>query len=133
MANGRLRAAEIHFLAAVARDGSNVHAHRELAYIYNVQHRLHELNQQMEELAELNAVSFQHLLHWAKTRNGRWNSARDCESTTKSTWPSILTTATPGWLWPMAWAKPRTIEEAISVLCVPSRLRMTKLVLAGTF
>jgi Flp pilus assembly protein TadD len=83
VANGRLRAAETHLLAAIARDGSNVHAHRELAYIYNVQHRLHELNQQMEELAELYAVSFEHLLHWAKTRNGRWNSARDCESLAK--------------------------------------------------
>ena len=75
---GRLLAAESHFQQALTRDPSNVHAHRELAYIYNIQNRRPELDEQMEALSERNAAGFELLLHWAKTRNGKWNSARDC-------------------------------------------------------
>ena len=77
---GHLRPAEAHFLATLAREPSNVHAHHELAYIYNIQTRWHELDEQMDALSELNAAGFEHVLHWAKTQNGKWNPSRDCES-----------------------------------------------------
>jgi tetratricopeptide (TPR) repeat protein len=83
MDNGRLRAAETHLVAALARDASNTHAHRELAYIYNIQNRRRELDEQMDALSELGAVGFEHLVHWAKTRNGKWDSSRDYQSLTK--------------------------------------------------
>jgi tetratricopeptide (TPR) repeat protein len=81
--NGRLRLAESHFLTCVAREPTNSHAHRELAYIYNVQHRLREMDAQMDALSELSALGFEHLLHWGKTRNVVWDPSRDCQSLAK--------------------------------------------------
>jgi tetratricopeptide (TPR) repeat protein len=80
---GRLRRAEAHFLAALVREPNDVHAHRELAFIYNLQHRQHELDAQMNALSELNALSFDLVLHWSKTRNAVWNPTTDCESLAK--------------------------------------------------
>ena len=76
---GRLRPAEAHFLATLAREPREAHAHRELAYIYNIQHRLREMDDQMDLLSELNALGFIHLLHWSKTRNAVWNPLPDCD------------------------------------------------------
>ena len=81
--SGPLRQAEAHFLATLAREPKNVHAHHELAYIYNIQNRWRELDEQMDALSALNAAGFEHVLHWSKTRNGKWNSSRDCESLAK--------------------------------------------------
>jgi tetratricopeptide (TPR) repeat protein len=83
-AKGRLRPAESHFLAALARDRSNIHAHHELAALYNTQARWREMEEQMIALSDLNAIDFDHLVHWGKTKNGIWNSRNDCKSLAKS-------------------------------------------------
>jgi tetratricopeptide (TPR) repeat protein len=83
MDTGRVRAAEAHFKTAIERDASNIHARRELSYLYNIQHRFRELDTQMDALSASGALKFEHLVHWSKTRNGRWNSAADCERLAK--------------------------------------------------
>ncbi|WZO97594.1 tetratricopeptide repeat protein [Isosphaeraceae bacterium EP7] len=77
---GRVRAAESQFLAALAVAPGEIQAHRELAYVYNVQHRRAEFDRAMETLSGLNALSFEHLLHWGKTRNAVWNPKDDNEA-----------------------------------------------------
>ncbi len=37
----------------------------------------------MDALSELNALGFEHLLHWGKTRNVVWDPSRDCQSLAK--------------------------------------------------
>jgi Flp pilus assembly protein TadD len=83
-ANGRLRLAENHFRATLAREPKNVHAHRELAALYNVQGRLHEMDEHMEALSDLNAIGFDHLVHWGTTKSFIWDPVRDCEALAKS-------------------------------------------------
>jgi tetratricopeptide (TPR) repeat protein len=63
---------------AVAPD--DIQVHRELAYVYNVQHRRVEFDREMDALSELNALSFDHLVHWGKTRNAVWNPKDDNEA-----------------------------------------------------
>jgi tetratricopeptide (TPR) repeat protein len=77
---GRIRAAEGHFLAALAADPRAIQAHRELAYLYNVQHRRAEFDREMDTLSVLNALSFNQLVHWGKTRNAIWNPQDDNEA-----------------------------------------------------
>ena len=81
---GRLRVAEGHYLNVLARDAGNVHAHRDLAYIYNLQRRLPEMDEQFGALDDLNALAFAHLLHWSKVRNVVWNPLCDCELLARS-------------------------------------------------
>jgi tetratricopeptide (TPR) repeat protein len=80
LARGRARPAEAHFLAALARDRGLAQAHRELVYVYSVQRRLDELDEQMDALSRLDALGFDYLLHWGKTRNVVWNPGPDCEA-----------------------------------------------------
>ena len=79
-----LRRAEGHFLAALGRDPTLAQARNELAYIYNVQLRLDEMDAQMDALSRLDALGFDSLLHWSKTRNVTWNPASDCEALARS-------------------------------------------------
>ena len=81
--NGRLRLAEAHFLATLTREPANAHAHRELVYIDNVQHRLSAMDAHMDALSELNALGFEHLLHWSKVRNVVWDPSHNCQSLAK--------------------------------------------------
>ncbi len=83
-ASGWLRRAEAHFQAALASRPDDVHAHHELAALYNSQERWREMDEQMEALSELSALDFEHLVHWGKTKNGIWNSQTDCEALAKS-------------------------------------------------
>jgi Flp pilus assembly protein TadD len=79
-AKGRLRRAEAHFQAALSCGPTNVHAHRELAAIYNRQARWREMDKHLNALSELSAIGFDHLVHWGKTKNGIWDSLDDCKS-----------------------------------------------------
>lgn len=76
---GHVRAALAHFQASLDREPDLVQAHRELAYLYNVQHRQADLDREMEALSELNALSLPYLIHWGKTRNVAWNPTDDCK------------------------------------------------------
>jgi tetratricopeptide (TPR) repeat protein len=73
----RLRAAETHFLRAIALKPQAVQPHRELVFIYNIQQRQSELDAQLFALSNLDALTFDQLVHWGKTRNVVWNAERD--------------------------------------------------------
>lgn len=74
---GRTRAAEAAFLEAIRLMPSAVQARHELVFIYNIQHRQIELDTQLTELSELETLSFDHVLHWTKTRNVVWSPKTD--------------------------------------------------------
>src|SRR5207248_6126052 len=77
---GRARAAEAAFLAALRLAPYTVQAHRELAYLYSVQHRAAELDAHLGALSDLNMLDYEYLIHWSKTRNVVWNPQRDCDA-----------------------------------------------------
>jgi len=77
MRQGRPRLAEVAFLASLKLLPRGVQAHKELVYIYNVQRRQSELDAQLSCLLDLNALDFQTILHWTKTRHTTWNPAGD--------------------------------------------------------
>jgi predicted Zn-dependent protease len=79
----RLRSAEGRFLAALTLEPRAVQAHRELSYIYNIQHRQADLDRSLNALSELDALTYEHLFHWSKTRNVVWKPDRDCEELAK--------------------------------------------------
>jgi predicted Zn-dependent protease len=74
---GRTRPAEAAFLVALELLPRAVQPHKELVYIYNIQHRQAELDDQLIALLNLNALDFQYILHWTKTRNTIWNPKGD--------------------------------------------------------
>ena len=74
---GRTRPAEAAFRAALKLLPKAVQPHKELVYIYNIQHRQAELDAQLLALVDLNAIDFQIVLHWTKTRNTNWKPAGD--------------------------------------------------------
>jgi predicted Zn-dependent protease len=74
---GRTRPAEAAFLAALKLLPNAVQPHKELVYIYNIQHRQAELDAQFFDLLELNEIDFQMVLHWTKTRNTNWKPTGD--------------------------------------------------------
>jgi predicted Zn-dependent protease len=74
---GRTRPAEAAFLAALKLLPRAVQPHKELVYIYNIQHRQAELDDQLIALLDLNILDFQYVLHWTKTRNTIWNPKGD--------------------------------------------------------
>jgi predicted Zn-dependent protease len=80
---GRTRPAETAFLAALKLLPRAVQPHKELVYIFNIQHRQAELDQELIALLELNVLDFQLVLHWTKTRNTIWNPSGDLPSLEK--------------------------------------------------
>jgi predicted Zn-dependent protease len=74
---GRTRPAEAAFLAALKLLPRAVQPHKELVFIYNIQHRQAELDEQLIALLDLNVLDFQYILHWTKTRNTIWNPKGD--------------------------------------------------------
>ena len=74
---GRTRPAEAAFLTVLKLLPHAVQPHKELVYIYNIQHRRAELDAQFFDLLELNEINFQMVLHWTKTRNTNWKPAGD--------------------------------------------------------
>jgi tetratricopeptide (TPR) repeat protein len=74
---GRARPAEAAFLATLKLLPRAVQPHKELVYIYNIQHRQAELDAQLLALLELNQLDFQIVLHWTKTRNTNWKPGGD--------------------------------------------------------
>jgi tetratricopeptide (TPR) repeat protein len=73
----RPRLAEIAFLASLALLPRGVQPRKELVYIYNIQHRQAELDTQLADLLDLDALDFQTILHWTKTRHTVWNPEGD--------------------------------------------------------
>ncbi|MGO9470648.1 MAG: tetratricopeptide repeat protein [Isosphaeraceae bacterium] len=74
---GRLRLAEAAFLATLELLPRGVQPRKELVYIYNIQHRQADLDAQLAALLDLDALDFQTILHWTKTRHTVWNPAGD--------------------------------------------------------
>jgi predicted Zn-dependent protease len=74
---GRTRPAEAAFLASLKLVPRAVQPRKELVYIYNVQHRQAELDAMLADLLDLDALDFQYILHWTKTRNTVWNPRGD--------------------------------------------------------
>lgn len=74
---GLVRRAEALFLEAVRLAPNALQARRELAYIYNIQHRQIELDLELEAINELQTLSFDHLLLWSKTRSVEWSPKAD--------------------------------------------------------
>jgi tetratricopeptide (TPR) repeat protein len=80
---GRTRPAEAAFSAALQLLPRAVQPHKELVYIYNIQHRQAELDRELTALLDLNVLEFQLVLHWTKTRNTIWNPSGDLPSLQK--------------------------------------------------
>lgn len=76
---GRLRAAEAAFRRAVVIQPRFVQAHRELAYIYCLQHRFDELDAELDALSGLGELPASYVLHWTKMRNTNWDAAKDVD------------------------------------------------------
>ena len=74
---GHLPAAEAAFLEATRLEPDFVKAHRELTYIYSIQHRLPELDLQLAALSELGEMPPSYVLYWTRVRNGIWNADKD--------------------------------------------------------
>jgi tetratricopeptide (TPR) repeat protein len=74
---GRTRPAEASLLTAIRLLPRALQPRKELVYIYNIQHRQTELDAQLAALLDLDALDFQYILHWTKTRNTTWNAAGD--------------------------------------------------------
>ena len=74
---GLTRPAEAAFLASLKLLPRGVQPRKELVFIYNIQHRQAELDAVLGELLDLDALDFQYVLHWTKTRNTVWNPNGD--------------------------------------------------------
>ncbi|MGP0062183.1 MAG: tetratricopeptide repeat protein [Isosphaeraceae bacterium] len=74
---GLARPAEAAFLASLKILPRGVQPRKELVFIYNIQHRQVELDAVLGELLDLDALDFQYVLHWTKTRNTVWNPNGD--------------------------------------------------------
>jgi tetratricopeptide (TPR) repeat protein len=74
---GLTRPAEAAFLAALKLLPRGVQPRKELVFIYNIQHRQAELDAVLGELLDLDALDYQYVLHWTKTRNTVWNPNGD--------------------------------------------------------
>ena len=74
---GRAALAEAALQASLKLLPRGVQPRKELVYIYNIQHRQAELDAQLAGLLDLDALDFQTILHWTKTRHTVWNPAGD--------------------------------------------------------
>jgi predicted Zn-dependent protease len=74
---GRAGRAEAALLTSLKLLPRGIQPRKELVYIYNVQHRQAELDAQLAGLLDLDALDFQYVLHWTKTRNTVWNPRGD--------------------------------------------------------
>jgi thioredoxin-like negative regulator of GroEL len=74
---GRLQAAEAAFQATLKLTPQCAQARRELVYIYSVQRRLPELDEQLNALSEEGQLDLQHLLHWGMVRHTEWDAEQD--------------------------------------------------------
>jgi tetratricopeptide (TPR) repeat protein len=75
----RAREAEKHYLAAIRLDPKLIQAHRELIYLYGVQLRRRELNEQFTALSELTPLTFENVWHWCLVRNTVWEPRENSE------------------------------------------------------
>ncbi len=74
---GHTRPAEAAFKVASKLLPRAVQPRKELVYIYNIQHRQAELDEQLIALMDLDVLDFPYVLHWTKTRNTIWNPSGD--------------------------------------------------------
>jgi predicted Zn-dependent protease len=74
---GLTRPAEAALLAALRLLPRSVQPRKELVFIYNIQHRQAELDAVLGALLDLDALDYQYVLHWTKTRNTVWNPHGD--------------------------------------------------------
>ena len=79
----RARPAEAAFLESLRLFPLGVQPRRELVYLYNIQGRQAELDLQLSKLLDQDAIGFQQILHWTKTRNTPWNPEGDLEALEK--------------------------------------------------
>ena len=77
---GHLRAAEAQFLASAAADPRAPQPHRELAYVYALQHRMAEMDRQLEALSDLGGPDEKTLVAWARIHSGNWNATGDLDA-----------------------------------------------------
>jgi predicted negative regulator of RcsB-dependent stress response len=69
----RARKAEKFLRRAAELDPSMVQAHRELIYIYGMQLRRKELNQEFLALSRYAKLTFENVFHWCLLRNNSWD------------------------------------------------------------
>jgi tetratricopeptide (TPR) repeat protein len=80
---GLTRPAEAALLASLRLFPRGVQPRKELVFIYNIQHRQAELDAVLAALMDLDALDYQYILHWTKTRNTVWNPNGDLPSLEK--------------------------------------------------
>ena len=71
----RVRAAEGHFLRAMAMEPEMILPHRELIFIYGMQLRRPEMHAQFKALGELTHLTFDDLFLWCLSRGLAWEAA----------------------------------------------------------
>jgi tetratricopeptide (TPR) repeat protein len=78
----RVRPAELHYRTALELDPRLIAAHRELIYIYGMQLRRHELDQEFKALQRLTQLTHHDLFTWGLTHFTVWgpSSADELES-----------------------------------------------------
>ena len=74
---GHIPAAERAYQGAVKLEPRSVQARRELAFIYSLQRRFEDLDQQLAALSGLGDLDPEYLLHWSKIRSVAWNFGQD--------------------------------------------------------
>jgi tetratricopeptide (TPR) repeat protein len=77
---GRVPEATSSFLKAVELQPRHVQARRELTFIYGIQRRLPELDEQLAALSGLGELPPSYVLHWSKIRNVNWNYEKDLDN-----------------------------------------------------
>jgi tetratricopeptide (TPR) repeat protein len=80
---GLTRPAEAAFLASLRLLPRAVQPRKELAFIYNIQHRQAELDAVLTALLDRDGLDYQYVLHWTRTRNTVWNPNGDLPSLEK--------------------------------------------------
>jgi tetratricopeptide (TPR) repeat protein len=73
LARGHARAAEAAFLKVVELNSANIQAHRELAYIYGLQRRKRDCDEQFGALARLMAFDYVLAFGWGQNNCGIWD------------------------------------------------------------
>lgn len=68
----RMRAAEAHYLDALRLDPKLIQARRELIFLYGMQSRRRELNDQFERLAETHPLDYHDLFVWTASLQDIW-------------------------------------------------------------
>jgi tetratricopeptide (TPR) repeat protein len=80
----RLREAEAHYRAALSGGSAEVPSRRRLAYLFLLQHRLREFDEQYRALSDAHQLDDRSLAIWSRVHSGIWDASSDLEALRKA-------------------------------------------------